>query len=282
MYHTTVARAEMHTLLTRHYTLYAIVRDAGYTPRELAHSVSGREHSITLEVITPNCIAQCYAHPENVQKILNAMYVLYTLGVQPVHLSASDIAFRNGAVVLLTTSYSRAPEVLDLEIYSDIINELTSTSFSKRVRSEEAAMYEAAAAIGVAPEVLSISAQAGVCTLTARRYPYTLQTAATEGVRLTPGAKRALLTRMSTLHLLGILHCDITEENFVCDLAGEEALVIDFGLSVRLQTVDLDVLREQIQDLAENEDDVPGTREELSALATRLELQKLTSLLQHF
>jgi len=277
----------MHTLTRNRYALYKIAQDAGYTPRELSLEYNKGTYTLEVEQLIPNAIFECYTGREDAEKILLALSALHALGVQPAFIDQNSIYFRDGAVVFLTVDYSKAySEEFEPEEYAGLISALTSTTHAKNIacNSDEASIYQEMAEIGAAPEVIGVAQlEGGRCSMVTRRYPYSLNDAAKNGVYLSEGAKRALAARMRAMHLLGVLHCDVTEENFVCNLAGEEAYVIDFGLSVRLHTASLDVLREYIQGCKDGEEvDVSGDRVELVMLATQLELEKLIRLLKHF
>lgn len=276
----------MYTLTRRECELYKIARDAGYTPRELSLThIGGHTYTLEAEELLPNAIAECYTGRERAEKILVALSELHDLGVQP-YIDQNEVCFLNGSVVFLTVDYTKAYGEFNPKNYKDLMSALTSTTHEKVISSgsNEAAIYQEMAEIGVAPEVIQVTKLGeGKYLMVTHRYPYSLSDAAHNGVRLSEEAKRDLVARMQAMHEHGILHADVTEENFVCNLAGDEAYIIDFGLSVRTSSASNDWLVEYILDCESSEDvDASGNRMQLIALATQVELEKLVRLLEHF
>lgn len=212
----------MLTLTRNRYALYKIAQDAGYTPHELSLEYNKGTYTLEVEQLTPNAIAECYTGREDAGKILLALSTLHALGVQPSFIDQNDVYFRDSAVVFLTVDYSKAySEEFESEKYTGMIAALTSTTHAKNIacNSDEATIYQEMAAIGAAPGVIEVTELGeGRCSMVTRRYPYSLDDAAKNGVHLSEGAKRSLAARMRAMHLLGVLHCDVTEENFVCNL----------------------------------------------------------------
>ncbi|CAH6420765.1 Hypothetical protein POVR2_LOCUS252 [uncultured virus] len=270
----------MHTLSQGAYSLWQIARDAGFTPRELSSSNKYGKYTISIEQLVPNAIALCYTGEEDVESILVALRQLNELGVVPVAVDSSTIFFTaDHQVIFLTTSYSRGYGSFNREKYADLVSSLTGTTHTKwSIERDEIVMYMQAASIGAAPDVIEVLESYSLVT---HKYPYSLVHAAQNGVKLNTQAKLGLEAKMHSLHSLGILHRDITEGNFVCNLAGTKAWIIDFSLSVRVDTVSLDTLREYIEDF-EYEGDMDGDRNELVRIAKDLEMTKLVILFRHF
>lgn len=278
------------------YAVWSVSRDAGYTPREISVRRAGRKYHLTIEDIVPNAIAECYSGHEDGSKILAALQELHSRGVEPYYLSSTLIAFRrDGSVVFLTVLYTSVqPGGFDARLYAALLTELTSTQHVKRrgflraaPTQDEIAMYRTLAEIGVAPEVLRVDVERNGLALVTRRYPYTLDTARDSGVSLTEGAKRSLLARTHTMHLLGILHNDVDFDNFVCDLAGQEVYVIDFGMSIRLYEVSDLELQEYITSYYKDDGDderdqgIPVGREALVARVQEIEQTRIARLMSH-
>lgn len=262
------------------YNLWEIARNAGFTPRELSSSYKYSTYTIEVEQLIPNAIALCYTGKADAETIISALYQLHALGVKPTSLTSSTIFFSNiDHPLFLTTGYSKTHGEFNREEYDELISSLMShTHIKKNIRKEEIIMCMQAASIHVAPEVLQVLEDSSLVT---HRYPYSLSDAALNGVKLSLEAKISLEAKMCSLHSLGILHRDVTEENFVCNLNGTKAYIIDFGLSIRVDTVSLDTLIQYIEDFEHGE--IPlGDRNELTTLAKQLELRKLSSLLKHF
>lgn len=168
-----------------------------------------------------------------------------------------------------------------MEQYSHILALEAVTHTKKNTRRDEVAMYRRAAGVGASPKVIEVIEESEEIGLVTYKYPYSLDEASRSGVKLSAEAKLSLEAKMKSVHLLGILHRDITEENFVCNLDGTEAYIIDFGLSVRVDSVSLSILRAYIEDF-EQEEVLTGDRTELASIAKRLEIRKLANLLKHF
>lgn len=269
----------MISLSRNSYTLWKIARDAGFTPRELSSSYKNSKYYIEIERLISNAIAVCYTGKEDPESIITALHQLHDLGIRPQFVDYNQMFIEDGTVLFLTTMYSKVNGEFNRDEFSAMIAFLTSTTHSKKnVHKNEIVMYMQAADIGAAPEVIEVL---GKDTLVTHRYPYSLMDASMNAVKLTEKAKLSLEAKMRSLHFLGIIHRDITEENFVCNLDGSEAWIIDFGLSVRVDTVSLDILVKYIGDF-EYEEEIDGDRNNLVSIVKQLEIKGLVNLLRHF
>lgn len=260
--------------------LWEIARNAGFTPRELSRSREGRYYFIEIETLVPNAIALCYTGEGNVETIVSALRQLHALGIEPSQIYSNSIHFLGtDHPVFLDTKYVKTTGEFNREEYNELISSLSNRiHVKKNIRSEEIIMYMQASERGVAPRLIQVLEDN---TLITHRYPYSLSDASVNNVWLSLEAKLSLESKMHTLHSLGILHGDITEENFVCNLNGTDAYIIDFGLSIRVDAVNADTLIGYIKDFEEEELFLTDMNE-LVMIAKKLEIRKLARLLKHF
>lgn len=124
-------------------------------------------------------------------------------------------------------------------------------TYTKTVSAREAAIYAIASANGIAPELLTTTAvdESARLIITTQLYLEVLiDVSNRDEIVFILAEARKLIQR---LHQLGYLHGDLSEENIVYDRANRDVRIIDFGMSVALDTIKPESIPLRVENLYE-------------------------------
>ena len=238
----------MYTLTKAKYRNYETARSLGCTPVEIYVGTEYGSWTIETEQLTPNIILEQHKDSSVVERLLAVLRSLHEHGIAPQATEATSIAVRDGRIIFLGPIYINAYDEFDPDEYSSVIAELTETTHTKKITSgtKELTIYQLASSLDIAPQIVDVQQDDPTTKITTKKYPFSLHTAMKYKLRITEQQKHLALDRLRTLHSFGILQGDMTEDNLVCDINGEDVRIIDFGLSMMVSDLSPSDIEEYI------------------------------------
>ncbi len=127
----------------------------------------------------------------------------------------------------------------------------TDTTFTKIVNQRELKIYELASKHNIAPKMINVeqiipSNSKQLYKLTTEKYPCTLMVCKDkDAIR---NLKPKIIELLNSMHKLGIVHLDPSEENIVIDPVNMDIKIIDFGLSRMAADITYDEICDLLQE----------------------------------